>query len=71
MKRCRHSKMWIVCGCHLAWCYECGAIRQLQPSEMSNGCYTIGGWVRPVGAGGKNPWPGRFNGPSKTGRGEA
>ena len=49
--RCRHRRNWIwafgddsyVSTPRIAWCYECGAIRE------------GGRWVKPVGTGGENP----------------
>lgn len=54
--RCRHRKMWIIVGGHAAWCYECGAWRQMRPVDGTNEVVPISMWVRPTGPGGKNPY---------------
>lgn len=52
--RCRHNRCWVMFGGYLLWCYECGAIRRMQYG--ANGFETDGGWIKPVGKGGENPW---------------
>lgn len=53
--RCKHRRTWFVAGGRYEWCYECGAIRQME--------YTGPGslrartrFVRPVGKDGENPY---------------
>jgi len=54
--KCRHRKSWIMCSGWLEWCYECGAVRQLEQIEGTNGSRTKSGWIKSVGKGGENPY---------------
>ncbi len=54
LPKCKHRKSWIVCGGHLEWCYQCGAIRQLVKTGPA--ASTVGGpWTCPTGVDGDNP----------------
>jgi hypothetical protein len=63
MRKCRHRKTWLLTSGHLEWCYECGAIRQMQPSKIMNATMPAIGkngkkarFINPVGTGGDNPY---------------
>ena len=59
---CKHRKTWIMASGHLEWCYQCGAIRQMQPISGTNTTapYVKEGkrakWIKPTGVNGDNPW---------------
>lgn len=61
--KCRHRKTWLVAGGFIEWCYECGAIRQMQRTTVPNWVMPMTGkdgnrarFIKPVGAGGENPY---------------
>lgn len=61
--KCRHRKTWLLAGGHLEWCYECGAIRQMDKSIELNSVFVRVGddgrkarFIRPTGKGGDNPY---------------
>jgi hypothetical protein len=55
VKRHDHRQsMWIVCGGHAFWCYQCGAWRPCRV-ETPNTWVPTGPWQRPSGIGGPNP----------------
>lgn len=63
MSNCRHRKTWLLTSGYLEWCYECGAVRQMQPIKNTNvtaPAIDISGkkakWISPVGIGGENPY---------------
>ena len=63
MAMCRHRKTWLLTSGHLEWCYECGAIRQMQPDKnikMTSPAVGRDGkkaqFIRPTGGGGINPY---------------
>ena len=65
VRPCRHNRCWLVAGGHIAWCYECGAIRKCAPIKgETNAVASVGCWVKPTGRGGRNPWTARFDGPN-------
>lgn len=51
---CRHRKFWILSGGRLLWCYECGAVRRMTPTQV--GAIPRSQWCRPTGENGENPW---------------
>lgn len=53
---CKHRKAWIIGQGHYLWCYECGALRKMKPSETTNSTYPIGRWTKPTGINGDNPY---------------
>ena len=60
-KLCRHRNTWLIANGMYEWCYECGAIRQMQIEDINsvapkekNGKRAK--WIRPVGKDGKNPY---------------
>lgn len=56
--KCKHRKMWIIANgaVAMAWCYQCGAIRNLKPIPgTTNGLAPKGRWTKPTGPGGENP----------------
>jgi len=58
MKRCRHNKSWLIAGGYIEWCYQCGAIREMQRVDgKMNEVRPHTEWKRPAGSGGKNPYP--------------
>lgn len=69
--KCRHQKCWFVCGGRIAWCYQCGAWRQMTLIHGTNGVAPAGPWCVPSGPCGVNPydqfekrekaWKKRFN----------
>jgi hypothetical protein len=56
MNNCRHRKTWLVAGGHIEWCYECGAMRQMERIDGVNAVKSKGRFIRPVGKGGENPY---------------
>ena len=63
VRPCHHNRCWLVAGGHIAWCYECGAIRKFAPIKgETNAVAPVGCWVKPTGRGGRNPWTARFDG---------
>ena len=67
VRPCRHNRCWLVAGGHIAWCYECGAIRKLAAVKGGiNAVAPVGCWVKPTGRGGANPWTVRFDGPNSS-----
>jgi hypothetical protein len=60
--QCRHNKTWLLASAHIEWCYECGAIKQMQPSPVMNSTSArIGAdgrkarFIKPTGKDGGNP----------------
>jgi len=55
-ERCRHNRSWVIASGYMLWCYECGAIRPMEPIDgETNTIAPTAGWIKPVGKGGKNP----------------
>lgn len=52
---CRHRKIWLICGGWAAWCYQCGAWRQLKHIPGQNASAPDGPWYKPTGPNGPNP----------------
>lgn len=47
---CRHPHSWIICGGHLCWCPDCGAIRKLKRTGANTLEYLWTRWIYPKGA---------------------
>lgn len=44
---CKHRNAWIIASGYYLWCFECGALRRMEPSKKINGIYPVSGWCKP------------------------
>jgi hypothetical protein len=52
---CRHRNSWLIAGGSHEWCYQCGALRQMQETGIAQ-VTPRSPWVRPTGPTGENPF---------------
>lgn len=56
MSACRHRKTWLIAGGRWNWCWQCGALREMQNSDKGNFCFPVSDWQKPVGPKAQNPY---------------